>query len=427
MCIRDRRFDVVFLVNGLPLVIGEAKTPTRTSVTWFDGAFQVHEIYEKQAPAMFVPNVFSFATEGRLFRYGSIRMPIDMWGPWRDEENQQEGQLHHVKASVTSMLRPEVVLDILQNFTLFATDKKHRRIKIICRYQQYITTNQIVARVVKGYPKKGLIWHFQGSGKSLLMVFAAQKLRMHPQLGNPTVMIVVDRIDLDTQITATFNASDVPNLVSTDSRKELQELLAGGARKVIITTVHKFGEAPGVLDDRNNIIVMVDEAHRSQEGDYGRKMREALPNAFLFGLTGTPINKRDRNTFMWFGSAEDEGGYLSRYSYQDSIRDGATLPLHFEPRLSEIHIDQEAIDAAFEELAADRDLSEHEKITLSKKAASIEVLIKTPSRIAKIAADIATHFRAKVEPEGLKAPVVAYDKASCVAYKAELDKHLASD
>ena len=163
---------------------------------------------------MFVPNVFSFATEGRCFRYGSIRMPIDMWGPWRDDENQDEGAAAPRPGRRSkSMLRPEVVLDILQNFTLFATDKKHRRIKVICRYQQYETTNQIVERVVTGNPKKGLIWHFQGSGKSLLMVFAAQKLRLHPKLGNPTVLIVVDRIDLDTQITATFNAADMPNMV----------------------------------------------------------------------------------------------------------------------------------------------------------------------------------------------------------------------
>jgi len=322
----EKRFDVVFLVNGLPLVIGEAKTPTRSAVTWFDGAFQVKEIYERQAPSMFVPNVFSFATEGRLFRYGSIRMPIDMWGPWRDEENQAEGKLHHVQASVESMLRPEIVLDILENFTLFATDKKHRRIKIICRYQQYFTTNQIVDRVVQGNPKKGLIWHFQGSGKSLLMVFAAQKLRMHPKLGNPTVMIVVDRIDLDTQITATFNASDVPNMVGVATRQELQTLLGQDVRKVLITTIHKFGEAGGMLNERSNIIVMVDEAHRTQEGDLGRKMREALPNAFLFGLTGTPINRADRNTFWAFGADEDDKGYMSRYSFQDPIRDKATLP-----------------------------------------------------------------------------------------------------
>ncbi|MEQ1749799.1 MAG: type I restriction endonuclease, partial [Prosthecobacter sp.] len=122
-----KRFDVVFLVNGLPLVIGEAKTPTRSAVTWFDGAYQVNEIYEKEIPAMFVPNVFSFATEGRVLRYGSIRMPIDLWGPWRDEEHQEEGNLGHVRTTVESLMRPGVVLDILQNFTLFATDKKHRR------------------------------------------------------------------------------------------------------------------------------------------------------------------------------------------------------------------------------------------------------------------------------------------------------------
>jgi type I restriction enzyme, R subunit len=210
------------------------------------------------------------------------------------------------------MLRSEVVLDILQNFTLFATDKKHHRIKIICRYQQYFTTNQIVDRVVKGYPKKGLIWHFQGSGKSLLMVFAVQKLRLHPKLGNPTVMIVVDRIDLDTQITATFNASDVPNMVGVATRQELQMLLSQDVRKVLTTTIHKFGEAGGILNERSNIIATVDEAHRTQEGDLGRKMREALPNAFLFGLTGTPINRADKNTFWAFGADEDEKGYMSR-------------------------------------------------------------------------------------------------------------------
>ena len=177
---------------------------------------------------MFVPNVFSFATEGKRYRYGAIRMPIDLWGPWRDEDHQEEGQLHHVKATVKSMLRPEVVLDILQNFTLFATDKKHRRIKIICRFQQYETTNKIVARVVAGYPKKGLIWHFQGSGKSLLMVFAAQKLRLHEKLLNPTVLIVVDRIDLDTQITATFNATDVPNMVGVATRAGVADPAGAG-------------------------------------------------------------------------------------------------------------------------------------------------------------------------------------------------------
>ncbi|CAH0168621.1 type I restriction endonuclease subunit R [Plantibacter cousiniae (nom. nud.)] len=423
-----KRFDVVLWCNGFPLVVGEAKTPIRAAYSWIDAAAQVHDDYEASVPQFFVPNVLVFGTEGKDFRYGSVGMPVELWGPWRDEETDHGAPakvgLEIVKGAVDGVLSPASVLDFLRFFTVFATDAKHRKIKVIARFQQFQATNLIVERVLHGHIKQGLIWHFQGSGKSLLMLFSALKLRAMAELTSPTILIVVDRIDLDTQITGTFNASDVPGLVSTDSRKELQTLLSQGARKIIITTIHKFGEIDGVLDDRQNIIAMVDEAHRSQEGDYGQRMREALPNAFLFGLTGTPINKRDHNTFMWFGSAEDEGGYLSRYSFQDSIRDGATLPLHFEPRLSEIHLDQEKIDTAFEELAAQRNLGEGEKITLSKKAASIEVLIKAPDRIRQIADDIVTHFTTKVEPEGFKAQLVAYDKASCVAYKEALDTML---
>ena len=416
----EKRFDVVFVVNGLPLVIGEAKTPSRSAVTWFDGAFQINQIYEKAAPAMFVPNVFSFATEGKRYRYGAIRMPIDLWGPWRDEDHQEEGQLHHVKATVKSMLRPEVVLDILQNFTLFATDKKHRRIKIICRFQQYETTNKIVARVVAGYPKKGLIWHFQGSGKSLLMVFAAQKLRLHEKLLNPTVLIVVDRIDLDTQITATFNATDVPNMVGVATRQELQTLLGQDVRKVLITTIHKFAEADGRLNERSNIIVMVDEAHRTQEGDLGRKMRAALPNAFLFGLTGTPINRADKNTFWAFGADEDEKGYMSRYSFQESIRDKATLPLHFEAPEVKLKIDKAAIDEAYAQITGA--LSEQDRDDLAKRAAKMAVLVKNPERVRAVVQHMVSHFQTKVEPNGFKAQVVTFDRDCCVLYKQVMDE-----
>ena len=415
-----RRFDIIMLVNGIPLVIGEAKTPVRPAVTWVDGASDIHNGYEQSVPQMFVPNVLSFATEGKCYRYGSVRMPIDIWGPWHEGENKSEGTLADVQRSIRSMLRPHVVLDILQNFTLFATDKKHRRIKIICRYQQYEAANLMVARVVKGYPKKGLIWHFQGSGKSLLMVFAAQKLRMHHQLGNPTVMIVVDRIDLDTQITATFNAADTPNMIGAATRQELQSLLAADTRKIIITTIHKFGEADGCLNERSNIIVMVDEAHRTQEGDLGRKMRDALPNAFLFGLTGTPINKRDRNTFWAFGADEDEQGYMSRYSFQDSIRDKATLPLHFEAVDVKLHIDKDAIDEAYAQMTDQ--LSEEDKDDLAKRAAKMAVLIKAPTRVQAICQHIVSHYQEKVEPNGFKAQVVTFDRECCVLYKRALDE-----
>lgn len=416
----EKRFDVVLLINGLPIIVGEAKTPVRPAVTWVDGASQIHDDYEESVPAMFVPNVFNFATEGKAFRYGSVRMPLDIWGPWRDVDNQKEGSIGDVRKSVESILRPEVVLDILQNFTIFATDKKHRRIKIICRYQQYEGTNLIVKRVVEGQIKKGLIWHFQGSGKSLLMVFTAHKLRMHPALGNPTVLTVVDRIDLDTQITATFNAADVPNMIKAESREELQSLLSQDVRKVIIATIHKFGEAEGVLNPRKNVIVMVDEAHRTQEGDLGRKMREALPNAFLFGLTGTPINRADKNTFWAFGADEDEKGYLSRYTFQESIRDKATLPLHFESPEIKLKIDKDAIDDAYKQITGD--LSEQDRDDLAKRAAKMAVLVKSPDRVRGVVEHIVDHYQSKVEPNGFKAQVVTFDRECCVLYKAAMDE-----
>jgi type I restriction enzyme R subunit len=419
----ERRADLVLLINGLPLVLIEAKTPVKKCISWVDGAVQVHDDYEKFVPELFVCNVFSVATDGKAYRFGSIGLPVKDWGPWHLDGDGADGQHHPLKSlklSAESMLRPAVVLDILGSFTLFATDKKKRRIKIICRYQQFEAANKIVERVLAGYPRKGLIWHFQGSGKSLLMVFAAQKLRMHAGLKNPTVLIVVDRIDLDSQITGTFTGADIPNLEKADSREKLQQLLAQDVRKILITTIFKFGEARGSLNDRSNIIALVDEAHRTQEGDLGRKMREALPNAFLFGLTGTPINRADRNTFYAFGADEDEKGYMSRYGFEESIRDGATLRLHFEPRLIDLHIDKAALDEAYKELTGD--LSDLDKDNLAKTAAKMAVLVKTPERIRKVCEDIVQHFQTKVEPNGFKGQIVTFDRESCLLFKAELDK-----
>ena len=415
----ERRADLVLLVNGLPLVVIEAKTPVRKAVSWLDGALQLHEDYERNVPELFVANVLNVATEGKELMYGAVRMPVNLWGPWRGEDEATPGTLAGLKAAVNGLLQPRVLLDILSHFTLFATDKKKRRIKVVCRYQQYEAVNLIVQRVVAGKPRKGLIWHFQGSGKSLLMVFAAQKLRLQTGLGNPTVIIVVDRIDLDAQISSTFHASDVPNLVKAETREDLQKLLKQHSRKIIITTIFKFGEMDGVLNDSAGIIALVDEAHRTQEGDLGRKMRAALPNAFLFGLTGTPINRRDRNTFYAFGAEEDTRGYMSRYGFEESIRDGATLRLHFEPRLVELRIDKAAIDQAYQALTGD--LSDLDKDNLAKAASRMAVLVKVPERVQKICADIARHYHDAVAPNGFKGMVVTFDQECCLLYKAALD------
>jgi type I restriction enzyme R subunit len=420
---KDCRFDHVLFINGIPLVVGEAKTPVRPAWSWFDGAADIQD-YEAHWPQFFVPNVFSFASEGKVYRYGSVQMPLDMWGPWYDSDVQSkeiEG-LKAVAEAVRSMLHPQVILDMLQHFTTYASNKQGRIIKIIARYQQYYAALKIVRRVVIGETRKGLIWHFQGSGKSLLMLFTAQLLRSIPQLQKPTVLVIVDRVDLDTQISGTFIASDVANVVTTDNREELQDLLRKGVRKIIITTIHKFAAAEKALNTGSNIIVMVDEAHRTQEGDLGKAMRAALPNAFFFGLTGTPINKRDRNTFYTFGAEEDGGGYMDRYSFEDSIRDDATLPLKFEARLVEIHIDQKSIDEAYAQITGS--LSEEDQANLAKMAAKISVLVKAPDRVRRIVGDIIQHFQRKVEPNGFKAMIVTFDREACLMYKREMDKFL---
>lgn len=415
------RFDLVLYVNGIPLIVIEAKTPVRKAVTWVDGAVDIHDDYERNVPRFFVPNAFNVATDGRELRFGAIRMPLLLWGPWRSENPTLVG-LTDVEHAAAELLDPRTVLDIVRSFTFFSTDRKHRKIKVIPRYQQYQAANRIVDRVLADRPRKGLIWHFQGSGKSLLMVFAAQKLRLHPTLRNPTVLIVVDRIDLDTQISATFHSHDIPNLVGASTREELATLLEQDVRKVIITTIYKFEEGSGVLNNRDNVIVLVDEAHRTQEGDLGGAMRDALPNAFLFGLTGTPINRRDRNTFRTFGAEEDAKGYMSLYSFGDSVRDRATLPLHFEARMVELRVDQDAIDAAYERLAGA--LPDEDQEELAQRAARLGVLIKAPERVRRICEDISRHYSENVEPNGFKAQVVAFDREACLLYKEELDKQL---
>ena len=360
----ERRADLVLLVNGLPLVVIEAKTPVRSSQSWFDAATQVHDDYERNVPELFVPNLCSIATEGKDLRYGSIGLPVDLWGPWRTDEGADTPALERIERTVSSMLRPHTVLDLLGSYTAYATGKGRRRAKIVARYQQVEAANRIVDRVVPATRRRASSGTSQGSGKSLLMLFAARKLRLHPALGNPTVIIVVDRVDLDAQISSTFHAAGAPNLEKAGTCDELEQMLAQDARKIIITTIFRFGEAEGVLNDRHNIVVLADEAHRSQEVNLGRRMRRALPNAFLFGLTGTPINRADRNTFHAFGAEEDEYGYLSRYGFEESIRDGATKPLHFEPRLPELHVDREAIDAEYQELTGG--LSDLDRERLSK-------------------------------------------------------------
>lgn len=423
-------FDIVLYVNGIPLVVGEVKSATRPSISWQDGAADFmggKKHYWQHVQAFFVPNLLCFASEGKTFAYGAINSRVKDWGPWHHTEQREDipATLASVLASAEGLLNPQTLLQLLTSFALFSTQKvgkdtPPKRIKLLPRYPQFEAAKQIVERVKKGYPKKGLIWHFQGSGKSLLMLYAAKMLRADNDLKNPTVLIVVDRRDLDSQINETFGGADVKSLIKVQSCKKLGAHIEQDSRGILITTIFKFKDVevdernPDGLNNRDNIIVLVDEAHRTQEGGLGEKMRWALPNAHFYGLTGTPISGIERNTFKLFGAEDDPGRYMNRYSYKQSIRDGATNPVKFEPRLAELRVDREAINQEFEQLVKNNGLDEGEKTALSKRAGKLAVMLKAPKRMEAISADIAAHFTSHVQPKKMKAMVVVYDREACV-------------
>lgn len=425
-----KRLDLVYLINGIPICIGEAKSPVRPQVTWADGATDMLH-YEKSIPEMFVPNVLTFATEGKELQYAGICTPVDKWGPWFKDESRQHGTIESVKSNVMNLVEPNRLLDIYRYYSVFTGTSSGKKIKIVCRYQQYLGGEAIVQRVLKTYrekqgPKKGLIWHFQGSGKSWLMVFAAQKLRLQNELHAPTVVIVDDRIDLEDQITGDFTRAEIPNIESAKTKEELVAFFKQDQRKILITTIFKFGDVEGVLNERDNIILLVDEAHRTQEKDLGQKMRNALPNAFFFGLTGTPINKRDKNTFLAFGADEDmeTGGYISKYTFQNSVEDGATLELNFQTVPVEMHLNEEQLQEEFDELTDQ--ISDAEKNELVKRT-SVEAFFTAEKRINDVARYIVNHFKAYVEPSGMKAQVVVYNRDCCVKYKKAIDALLGTE
>ena len=423
-----KRLDFVYVINGIPMIIGEAKTPVKASVTWADGAADIMH-YQKSIPEMFVPNIFTFASEGRELQYASIGCPVDKWGPWFADEERKHGTLEDTEHNYVSLMTPERLLDIYRFYSVFTGTSGGKKLKIVCRYQQYLGGEAIVQRVLSTYtngsgPRKGLIWHFQGSGKSWLMVFAAQKLRRQEVLKAPTVVIVDDRIDLEDQITGDFTRAEIPNIDSISSKQELEEKIH--QRKILITTIFKFGDLNDgeVIDDRDNIILLMDEAHRTQEGDLGKKMRTALPNAFFFGLTGTPINRNDHNTFACFGAEEDKYGYISKYTFQNSVEDKATLELNFKTVPVEMHLDNANLQKEFDELTDQ--ISEEDKNELVRRT-SVEAFFTAEKRINDVCKYIVTHFREYVEPTGMKAQVVVYNRECCVKYKKALDALLGTD
>jgi type I restriction enzyme R subunit len=422
-----RRYDLVLWVNGIPLVVGELKTPINANISWLNGATDIHNAYEKKTPEFFVPNVLSFATEGREFRYGAVGQPPELWLNWSSTEDEiMPPGLPNVKRSAELLLTPAMVLDILRTYTLYSSRRTANgalRTKVIPRYPQVEAVKSIVERCQDPNKKQGLIWHHQGSGKTFAMAYAAAKLRMQSELDAPTIVIVLDRLELIQQTESEFKSVGIQALKTAETKEELRKLLKNDARGVIITTIYRFSEA-GLLNDRSNIVVMVDEAHRTQEGRLGLDMREALPNAKFIGLTGTPISTDDRNTWEMFGDPGDPNGALNHYSVERSIYDGATLPVHVETRLVNFHFNPDELQKAFDDLADEEELTDEQRGKLSAKAAHFSVVVRDKDRIESVCKDIVEHYRSRIAPLGLKAQIVAYDRATCVAYHDAITKLL---
>lgn len=424
----ERRLDLVLWVNGMPLVVGETKTPVKASVSWLNGARDIHDVYEVEALQFFVPNVLSFATEGRELHYGAIAQPAESWLLWGSTSDPHDlDGWPRVERSVELLLSPASVLSILQDFTLFERTTENGKpvlIKLIPRYPQVEAVEVIHRRVLDPHHTQGLIWHHQGTGKTLLMAFAALRLLHDEATGGPTVVIVLDRIDLIEQTYAQFRTAGLPRMRVAGTKDDLRTLLAEDQRGIILTTIFRF-EGAGELNTRDNVVVLVDEAHRTQEGRLGADMRTALPNAQFFGLTGTPISDRDRSTFKLFGDQSDPGWVINQYSMERSIADGASVPVHVEPRLVDFHVDRKKLDEAFDAMVAEEGLTDEERELLASKATSAAAFMRNPARIAAVCADIVEHYYSNIAPLGTKAQIVAYDRELCALYHSEITRLLA--
>ena len=416
------RPDILIFLNGLPIVDIEAKSPTASEGVTFENAIDQLKRYEKVAKKLFLPNCFNIATDGLKTVYGATGSPKQYFLQWKDKELAEEmgGEL---EMSLYSLLEKERLLDIIENFILFEKEKE-RTVKKVARYQQLRATNKIVERVVNKEKKQGLIWHTQGSGKTITMFFTARKLRFAKELKSPKIFVLVDRVDLDDQVFETFTACGAENVERVTSRKDLEEKIQSPERGIFISTIQKFSELGKEIENLDeNVIVLSDEAHRGDEGKSGINMRDAFKNAFFFGFTGTPIDKTHTNTFRNY---EGDGmRYLDYYSIQEAIEDGATIPVTYEARLSKFAIDEEKLDQQFEEIAGE--LSDKQKQELVKRYGKKAALVKLPKRMEAIARDIVEHFKLYVEPNGFKAQIVAIDREAVATYKKYLDEMVPSE
>ena len=426
---RDVRFDLVLWVNGIPLVVGEAKSATSARVSWANAANEITTGYEERHPAFFVPNLFSFAVDGKELRYAGVASPIQHWQKWGDTtvDARLEGW-PRIELTVAQLLSPATVLNLVEQYAMYertTDDGTVRTAKLLPRYPQYEAAEAVVARIADGSRRRGLIYHTQGSGKTLAMTWIAARLVLDERFKRPAVIAVADRTQLVTQTYQQFVRAGTPDPIQAASARELHRSLADGYRGIIATTVHKFKDA-GLLSDRDDVIVLIDEAHRTQEGTLGQQMRASLPNAYWFGFTGTPVASDTHNTFELFGDPDDPGRVLNAYDTDRSIADGTTVPILIQPRPVKFSLDKDELDKAFNDLAAEEGLDDEAKERLANRHTRTSEFFHNPERIRTVVRDMLDHYTGHIAPNGMKAQIVVADQELCVRYYEALTEEIAA-
>ena len=416
-----RKLDIVLFINGIPICDFELKSPTVYEAE--EEAREQVEIYNTVLPELFKYLQFYAVSEGIKLFYGPTwKYESKTFYRWKVKNG------FNFEKLVKSFFDKREVIDTLRSYIVFMTVDEELQ-KYILKQHQRRAIRKIIKRVLKEKKKKGLIWHTQGAYKTLTMIVSADELRKLPELENPTIIVVVDRLELEQQIYQNFQAYGYPNIVRAESKKNLRELLEDDYRGLIITTIHKFEGMPKHINKRENIILLIDEAHRSQEGNLGNYMRGALPNAFYFGFTGTPIDKTKvgKGTFITFGYPPDEP-YLDKYTIDESIEDGTTVPLYYTLAKTELHVDRETLEREFFKIVEEEGIVSIEGINkIIERAEKLKSVLKARDRIDKIAKHIAEHYKNFVEPLGFKAFIVAVDREACALYKEAIDKYLPPD
>ncbi len=421
----NRRPDIIIFINGLPVAVIELKNAVNENTT-LNGAFNQLQTYKQEIPSLFRTNALLVISDGIEARVGSITANQERFMPWRTVDGASiaaKGSAE-LETLLKGIFAKNVLLDLIRNFVVFEVDGGHI-IKKTAGYHQFHAVNKAIECTVRaaspsGDKRAGVIWHTQGSGKSLSMAFYAGKIIQNPAMQNPTLIVLTDRNDLDDQLFATFSiCKDLirQTPVQAADRRHLKELLSVASGGVIFTTIQKFaperGESYPLLSDRRNVVVIADEAHRSQYDfidGFARHMRDGLPNASFIGFTGTPIELSDKDTYAVFGDK------IHTYDIQQAVEDGATVRIYYESRLAKIEINEierPHLDNEFEEVTEGEEIDRKEK--LKSKWARLEALVGSEKRIELIAQDIVNHFERRLEAMDGKAMIVCMSRRICVA------------